>query len=171
MSAIRLAYSDVRGVGGSPRDTAVALTPGFLRSEAVLDHFGVKEDNWRDAIAKDPHFAQSESPLLVGRAIAALAADPDVGRYAGQALTCWDVARHYDVRDVDGRQPHWDEHLDAAIDAILASDSPSSDDLILLTLRRSQIDFDAGRAEQRARIETFLGKHGGAKPLDADALG
>ena len=56
--------------------TAIAMTPGFLRSEAVLDHFGVTEDNWRDAIEKDAHFALSETPLLVGRAIAALAADP-----------------------------------------------------------------------------------------------
>jgi NAD(P)-dependent dehydrogenase (short-subunit alcohol dehydrogenase family) len=64
--------------------TALALTPGFLRTEAMLDHFGVTEATWRDAIAKDPHFARSETPLLVGRAVAALAADPNVAVKAGR---------------------------------------------------------------------------------------
>ncbi|MEM7306108.1 MAG: SDR family oxidoreductase [Planctomycetota bacterium] len=158
-SAIRLAYAMANELTGHPV-TAVALTPGFLRSEAVLDHFGVTAETWREAIAKDPHFAHSETPLLVGRVIAALAADPEVHAWAGQALTCWDLARHYDVRDVDGAQPHWDEHLDEAIEEILAADAPSEDDRMLLTLRRPQIDFDAGRAEQRARIEAFLARHG-----------
>jgi NAD(P)-dependent dehydrogenase (short-subunit alcohol dehydrogenase family) len=139
--------------------TAVAVTPGFLRSEAVLDHFGVTEDSWRDAIEKDPHFAHSETPLLVGRAIAALAADPEVHSRAGQVLSCWDLARHYDLRDADGAQPHWDEHLDAAIDEILAGDSPSADDLQLLTMRKPHLDFDDSRAEQRARIAAYLTKH------------
>ena len=162
MSTIRLAYAMSVELADSPV-TAVAVTPGFLRSEAVLDHFGVTEDTWRDAIAKDPHFEHSETPLLVGRVIAALAADPDVATWSGRALTCWDLARHYDVHDVDGRQPHWDEHLDAAIEEILAGDSPSDDDLMLLWLRKYQIDFDAGLAEQRARIEAFLkARPGGA---------
>ena len=159
MSTIRLAYAMSVELANHPI-TAVAVTPGFLRSEAVLDHFGVTEDNWRDAIAKDEHFAESESPRLVGRVIAALAADPQAGRFAGQALTCWDMARHYDVVDVDGRQPHWDEHLDAAIDALLEKDSPTPDDLMLLQIRMSQIDFDDGRSDQRARIEAYLKKRG-----------
>src|SRR5436190_7512514 len=62
--------------------TALSVSPGFLRSEAVLDHFGVREDNWRDAVEKDPFFAESESPRLVGRAVVALAADPSVSRRA-----------------------------------------------------------------------------------------
>ena len=90
MSVIRLAYAMSVELADHPI-TAVAVTPGFLRSEAVLDHFGVTEKNWRDAIEKDAHFALSETPLLVGRAIAALAADPDVHRRAGQVLTCWDL--------------------------------------------------------------------------------
>src|SRR3954462_10054469 len=69
--------------------TALALTPGFLRSEAVLDHFGVTRDTWRDAIERDPHFPASEPPAYIGRAVAALAADPDVHRFAGQALSTW----------------------------------------------------------------------------------
>ena len=166
MSVIRLAYAmsvefDERSI------TALALTPGFLRSEAVLDHFAVKEENWRDAIAKDPHFVCSETPLLVGRVIAALAADPDVCRYAGQALTSWDLARHYGVKDVDGRQPHWDEHLDAAIEEILNGSPPSPDDLLLLKMRGPQLDFDESRHEQRKRIELFLKHHSGAQRTDS----
>ena len=156
-SAIRLAYAMSVELEETPI-TAVAITPGFLRSEAVLDHFGVGEDNWRDAIAKDRHFAHSETPRLVGRVIAALAADPEAKSRAGQALTSWDLARHYGVRDVDGAQPHWDEHLDRAIEEILAGDSLSEDDLFLLTVRKSQIDFDPTRAEQREKIEALLKK-------------
>ena len=87
--------------------TALAITPGFLRSEAVLDHFGVSEGNWRDAIEKDRHFAESETPHYVGRAVAALARDPDVARWAGQALTSWGMAREYGFTDIDGRKPDW----------------------------------------------------------------
>ena len=95
--------------------TAVALTPGFLRSEAVLDHFGVTEANWRDAIAKDPHFAASETPFYIGRAVAALAADPRIMTKSGHAFSTGQLAREYGVTDVDGTQPDWEayfrEHL------------------------------------------------------------
>lgn len=157
-SAIRLAYAMSVELAGTSV-TAVAVTPGFLRSEAVLDHFGVTEDNWRDAIAQDRHFALSETPLLVGRVIAALAADPGVNRWAGQALACWDLTRHYGVEDADGAQPHWDEHLDQAIEEILNGASPSADDLLLLKIRKPQLDFDESRSEQRSRIEAFLKEH------------
>ncbi len=157
-TTIRLAYAMAVELEAQPI-TAVAVTPGFLRSEAVLDHFGVTEDAWQDAIEKDPHFAQSETPRLVGRVIAALAQDGDAKRYAGQALTCWDLARDYGVRDVDGRQPHWDDHLDAAIDAILDGGVPTQDDIFLLTIRKLQIDFDDARAGQRERIVDFLRRH------------
>lgn len=85
--------------------TSVALTPGFLRSEEVLDHFGVREENWRDAIAKDKWFAISESPHFIGRAVAALAADPDRSRWSGQALSSGRLARHYGFTDLDGSRP------------------------------------------------------------------
>ena len=94
--------------------TALAITPGFLRSESVLDHFGVTAENWRDAIAKDRHFAASETPRYVGRAVAALATDPDVKRFAGQPLASGDLAREYGFTDVDGSQPHWGDHYAAA---------------------------------------------------------
>jgi len=85
--------------------TAVALTPGWIRSEAMLEHFGVREDNWREALARVPEFAISESPTYVGRGVAALAADPDHGRFAGVGLSSHDLAAAYDVTDVDGSQP------------------------------------------------------------------
>src|SRR3954447_26853542 len=85
--------------------TALSLSPGFLRSEAVLEHFGVREENWRDAIAKDPFFAESETPRLVGRAVVALANDANVRRKAGLIHFASDLAREYGFADVDGRVP------------------------------------------------------------------
>lgn len=86
--------------------TAVALTPGWLRSEAMLDTaFEVTEENWRDGVAKDRHFAISESPTYIGRAVAALAADPDVARWNGQSLSCGQLARVYGFTDTDGTRP------------------------------------------------------------------
>lgn len=85
--------------------TAVAVTPGWLRSEQMLDNYGVGEANWRDAIAKQPHFCITESPRFVGRAVAHLAGDPDVGRYAGQTVSSGDLAKVYGFTDVDGSRP------------------------------------------------------------------
>jgi NAD(P)-dependent dehydrogenase (short-subunit alcohol dehydrogenase family) len=85
--------------------TAVAVTPGWLRSEAMLEHYGVTEPSWRDAIAKESHFCISESPFFVGRGIAALAGDADLARYAGRVLTSYDLAQVYGVTDTDGTQP------------------------------------------------------------------
>ncbi|MGC5007513.1 SDR family oxidoreductase [Streptomyces sp. NBC_00353] len=85
--------------------TAVSLTPGWLRSEAMLDAHGVTEANWRDAIAHTPHFAISESPAFVGRAVAALAQDPGVARWNGQSLSSGQLARVYGFTDLDGSRP------------------------------------------------------------------
>lgn len=85
--------------------TAVAVTPGWLRSEVMLDLFGVTEANWRDACVKEPHFAISESPHLVGRAVAALAADPDRARWQGQSLSSGGLAKEYGFTDLDGSRP------------------------------------------------------------------
>jgi NAD(P)-dependent dehydrogenase (short-subunit alcohol dehydrogenase family) len=87
--------------------TALALTPGFLRSEAMLEGFGVTEATWRDAAAKDPHFGISETPHYVGRAVAALAADADVRRWNGKTLSSWQLAHEYDFTDIDGSRPDW----------------------------------------------------------------
>ena len=85
--------------------TAVAITPGWLRSEAMLDAYNVTEENWRDAIAVQPHFAIAESPAFVGRAVAALAADPDRVRWTGQSVSSGLLARFYGFTDLDGSRP------------------------------------------------------------------
>jgi NAD(P)-dependent dehydrogenase (short-subunit alcohol dehydrogenase family) len=89
---------------------AVAITPGFLRSEAMLEGFGVTEANWRDGAAKDPNFARSESPAYLGRAVAALAADPDIMTKTGRALATWGLYKEYGFTDADGTQPDWPAH-------------------------------------------------------------
>jgi NAD(P)-dependent dehydrogenase (short-subunit alcohol dehydrogenase family) len=91
--------------------TALAVTPGFLRSEEVLDHFGVTEARWRDAIAQDPHFAASETPCFVGRAVAALAADPHVHARTGGVYASWTLAEEYGFVDADGARPYWGRHF------------------------------------------------------------
>lgn len=103
-AVLRLAWSqahELRSLGC----TAVALSPGWLRSEHMLDAYGVSEENWRDAIAKQPHFAITESPRFVGRAVAHLAADKDVARWNGQSLSSGQLAKVYGFTDLDGSQP------------------------------------------------------------------
>ena len=90
---------------------AVAITPGFLRSEMMLQHFGVTETTWRDAGKEDPHFLQSESPLFVGRAVAALAQDPDVLARSGDVYSSWELAHDYGFVDADGSRPDWGTHF------------------------------------------------------------
>lgn len=103
----------VRAAKGQAHDlfshgiAVLAVGPGFLRSEAMLDHFGVTEETWRDAIAQDPHFAISETPYFVARCIAALAADPDIMARTGTAVASWNLAREYGIDDVDGHRPDW----------------------------------------------------------------
>ncbi|MFI1863583.1 SDR family oxidoreductase [Streptomyces jumonjinensis] len=101
---IRMAYllgEELREAEG----TAVAVTPGFLRSEEMLDHFGLTEENWRDGIGAQPHWALSESPAYLGRGLAALAADPERDRWNGQSLDSGQLAREYGVTDADGSRP------------------------------------------------------------------
>ncbi|MFI1450848.1 SDR family oxidoreductase [Streptomyces virginiae] len=96
---------------------AVSLTPGFLRSEAMLEHFGVTEATWRDGAAEDPNFAHSETPAYLGRAVVALAADPDVIARTGRALATWDLYKEYGFTDADGSRPdfaaHWARNLES----------------------------------------------------------
>jgi NAD(P)-dependent dehydrogenase (short-subunit alcohol dehydrogenase family) len=86
---------------------AVAITPGFLRSESMLEKFGVSEKNWRDGGKIDKNFLASESPLFIGRAVAALAADPKIMERTGQLFSSWELARKYKFTDVDGSRPDW----------------------------------------------------------------
>jgi len=98
--------------------TALAITPGFLRSEMMLDHFGVTEANWRDRAKKDPNLIASETPCFVGRAIAALAADPRVIEKSGGLYSSWRLAREYGFTDLDGTQPDIGSRID--FDALYA---------------------------------------------------
>ncbi|MEV5528402.1 SDR family oxidoreductase [Streptomyces prunicolor] len=103
-SVLRMAFALGHELG--PRGaTALALTPGWLRSEIMLEQFGVSEDNWRDALERVPHFAISETPRYVGRAVAALAADPEVARWNGQSLSSGGLAPVYGFTDLDGSRP------------------------------------------------------------------
>lgn len=105
-SLIRLAFGLSQELQG--RDvTAVAVTPGFLRSEWMLDNFGVSEANWRDAAEKVPEFIASETPLFVGRGIAALAADPARQARNGRVVASWDLGEQYGLEDADGARPHF----------------------------------------------------------------
>jgi len=103
-SVIRLAFAQAKELAAHG-GTAVALTPGWLRSEMMLEAFGVTEENWRDALERVPHFAISESPRFVGRAVAALAADPDRARHNGESLSSGGLAQVYGFTDLDGSQP------------------------------------------------------------------
>jgi NAD(P)-dependent dehydrogenase (short-subunit alcohol dehydrogenase family) len=106
LSVIRLAYAmseELRPYG----ITALALTPGFLRSEAMLDLFGVTEADWQEGAAKDPHFIASETPFYIGRAVVALATDPNVAAKSGQVLSTWNLSDEYGFTDIDGNRPHW----------------------------------------------------------------
>jgi NAD(P)-dependent dehydrogenase (short-subunit alcohol dehydrogenase family) len=85
--------------------TAVSLTPGWLRSEAMLEAYGVTESNWLEATKRSPHFAISESPAFVGRAVAALAQDPNLSRWNGKSLSSGQLAKIYGFTDLDGSQP------------------------------------------------------------------
>lgn len=103
-SVLRMAFALGHELG--PRGaTAVALTPGWLRSEMMLDNFGVTEANWRDALAEVPHFGISETPSYVGRAVAALAMDPEVARWNGRSLSSGGLAQVYGFTDLDGSRP------------------------------------------------------------------
>ena len=118
-TVIRMAFGlsqELQGRG----TTAIAVTPGFLRSEWMLDHFGVTEANWRDQAEKDPAFSESETPLFVGRCIAALAADSNVAMKNGRVYASWDLAEEYGVNDADGRRPHFKRWLQANMPEVAA---------------------------------------------------
>ncbi|WP_433115813.1 SDR family oxidoreductase [Micromonospora sp. CA-246542] len=115
-SVNRLAFSqahELKPHGG----TAVALTPGWLRSEAMLEHFGVTEETWRDGAATDPHFLISETPAFVGRAVAALAADEDKARWTGQSVDAGTLSKVYGFTDVDGSQPEAIRYIVEVVEA------------------------------------------------------
>jgi NAD(P)-dependent dehydrogenase (short-subunit alcohol dehydrogenase family) len=103
-SVVRMAWSQAHELLPH-KCTVLALSPGWLRSEHMLDAYGVTEANWRDAIAKQPHFCITETPRYVGRAVAHLAGDPDLARWSGQSLSSGQLAKVYGFTDLDGSQP------------------------------------------------------------------
>ena len=105
-TVIRMAFGLSQELAGRGI-TALAVTPGFLRSEWMLDHFGVTEENWRDATKDVKEFVASETPLFVGRCIAALAADPDLATRNGRVFASWDLADEFGIDDADGTRPHF----------------------------------------------------------------
>jgi NAD(P)-dependent dehydrogenase (short-subunit alcohol dehydrogenase family) len=117
-TVIRLAFAMARELR-KKNVAAVALKPGFLRSEAMLEHFGVAEENWRDAAKQDPNYLASETPLFAGRAIAALAADPNVKKKSGRVFSSWRLSDEYSFTDADGSRPHWGRHFKATYGAEL----------------------------------------------------
>ena len=103
-SIIRMAWAEAQEL--LPHQcTAVALTPGWMRSEKMLENYDVSEANWRDATAKQPHFVITETPRYVGRAVAALAADSEVARWNAQSLSSGQLAKIYGFTDLDGSKP------------------------------------------------------------------
>ncbi|UOQ46361.1 SDR family oxidoreductase [Halobacillus salinarum] len=87
--------------------TSIALTPGFIRSEYMLDLFGVTEENWQEGAKVEKHFIASETPFYIGEALKQLALDKDVQRFNGRTLSTWELSEIYGFKDADGRQPHW----------------------------------------------------------------
>ncbi|WP_207481550.1 SDR family oxidoreductase [Arenibaculum pallidiluteum] len=113
---IRMAWAHARDLAPYGA-TAVSITPGWLRSEMMLEHYGVTEASWRDACSAEPHFAISETPRFVGRAVAALAADPDRARWNGESLSSGQLARVYGFTDLDGSRPDCWRYIDEVQDA------------------------------------------------------
>ena len=155
-AVVRLAYAMAADLHAH-RVTALAITPGFLRSEAVLDGFGVGEANWRDGIEKDPYFAESETPCFVGRAIAALAADRDVARKSGGLFSSWALAREYGFTDLDGRRPDWGAFFARKVREIIDRDAPPDEmDLFVVRTRLHQAELDPSAVEETARLRHWL---------------
>ena len=157
-AVIRLAYAMAADLHAY-QVAAVALTPGMMRSEAVLDLCGVTEANWRDAIEKDPYFAESETPCYIGRAVAALAADPDVGARSGGLFSSWGLANEYGFTDVDGRQPDWGSFFPRKVREIIERGTPPSEedmDLFVVRTRLYQVEDDPLAAAEAARLRAYL---------------
>jgi len=180
---VEVVENDVMGAGGNPLSqtvkfalkglalnraaelkghgvASVAITPGFLRSESMLENFGVTEENWRDGGKKDRNFLESESPLFVGRAIAALAADPKVLDRTGLLYSSWALAHDYGFTDADGRRPDW-----GALDVDLSGLPKWLVDLIATGFRLEHAWLRAVTARTERYIEKWV------VPLEAGRQG
>jgi NAD(P)-dependent dehydrogenase (short-subunit alcohol dehydrogenase family) len=115
VSANRMAFAHARDLAPYGA-TAISITPGWMRSEMMLGHYNVSEDNWRDATQMQPHFVISETPRFLGRAVAALAADPDKARWNGQSVSSGGLAQIYGFTDLDGSRPDCWRYMDEVMD-------------------------------------------------------
>ncbi len=151
--SIRFAYALAEEL--KPRGIAsVAVAPGFLRSEAMLDMLGVTEANWRDAAAKERGFSESETPCYVGRAVAALAADPNVMDKSGGVYASWELAKEYGFTDIDGRKPDWWTYVRKSVNEILDKGGPQDDgEQYWVNAWHSQLKADPRFADLCKRIE------------------
>jgi NAD(P)-dependent dehydrogenase (short-subunit alcohol dehydrogenase family) len=158
MGAIRLAFAMGEELA-SAGITAVAVTPGFLRSEAMLERFGVTEANWRDAAREVMGFEESETPCFVGRAVAALAADPDVHAKNGGVYASWTLSDEYGFSDIDGRRPHWERFMLRNTSEILDRGGPQTpDERFWVTMVYGMFRRDARYRDLAARIEAVVGR-------------
>jgi NAD(P)-dependent dehydrogenase (short-subunit alcohol dehydrogenase family) len=137
--------------------TALALSPGFLRSEAMLERFGVTEANWRDAVKDDPDFAESETPRYVGRAVAALAADPSLRAKAGGVYFAADLAAEYGFTDVDGRQPQFWKSVLSRLEPALAEDELNPWARMHASTRYQRLHLSAAHADEARALAAKLG--------------
>ncbi len=141
--------------------TALTVTPGFLRSEAMLDGFGVTEANWRDAIAEDSYFAESETPCYMGRGVAALAVDPNIASKSGGLYSSGSLAREYGFTDLDGRRPDWGRYFPARVQEIVDKDErPEEMSLYVVRARLHQIELDPAAKEEVQRFRAYLDRYG-----------
>ena len=126
----------------------------------MLDHFGVTETTWRDAIERDEYFAESETPCFVGRAIAALAADPNVAARSGGLFSSWELAKEYGFTDLDGRRPDWGRFFRRKVEEILERDTPPDEmDLFVVRSRFYQAELDPSAAAEAERLRAWLARH------------
>ena len=157
-AVIRLAYAMAADLHAHDV-TALAITPGFLRSEAVLDSFGVTEANWRDAIRQDPYFAESETPCLVGQAVVALASDPDVGAKSGGLFSSWTLSKEYGLTDLDGRRPNWGTFFLRKVREIVDGDEPTEMDIFIVRTRLYQAELDPAANQEAGHLRAWLASH------------
>lgn len=154
-SSIRFAYALAAELGDTSV-TALALTPGFLRSEAMLARFGVTEATWREGVRIDPHFVESETPCFLGRAVAALASDPKVRSKAGRVFASWTLAREYGFKDIDGASPDWGAYFARLTGEIAARGPKNDDERFLIRMRAFQLDFDPTITEAANALRALL---------------
>ena len=158
-ATIRLGYAMASDLHAH-RITALTVTPGFLRSEAMLDGFGVTEENWRDGIAQDSFFAESETPCYMGRGVAALAADPDVASKHGGLFSSGSLAKEYGFTDLDGRRPDWGSYFSARMREIIEREgTPDETSLYYVRARMHQIELDPAAEEECSRLRDYLDRH------------